>query len=40
LEGVLMRSRARNAASAIRVSSAASTPSGGTSRTSGLSTLR
>ena len=34
-DGVLMRSRARRAASAIRAISAASTPSGGTSRTVG-----
>ena len=39
-DGVLMRLRASEAASAIRRMSAISTPSGGTSRTSGCSTLR
>jgi len=39
-DGVLIRSRASAAASAIRAMSAASTPSGGTRRTSGTSFLR
>jgi hypothetical protein len=39
-DGVLIRSRASAAASAIRAISATSMPSGGTSRTSGVSFLR